>query len=781
MLGIILRICGGLCGQKRGDSSSLAPDDVDPDAASAEPKVVQPTMLISSQSDVAPSRVPARLEPSNSSSSGDKDAGSVKGSTAVVSPPSGVGSSRSPAYIDTLKNGFILLAKKAEPFLEGTPFKIPIAVLNSFIDLTGTVSDNASTLRALLEQLALTFDAVNGAMDEASSDVAREGARKLFEFLRHEMDEFEALQKRCGIIKILESDEDIRTIEAAVRRIDGQLGNFQLAVMTSIEKKTDLIDKKTDLSREQSTLQILYRATAKDAAHDSGERFSPPMCHPQTRTEILRELSEWAATDDPSTQILWLHAPAGAGKSAIAQTLCQQLAADNRPVASFFFKRGDPSRGESMKLFPTIAYQLAYIIAEFRADIVPRIDGSPHIFDKSLPTQLDALILEPSHQLPATHILVVVIDGLDECTGENRQQEIVRSIARGLVGNPTPLRFLIASRPEPHIAELFQEPNLQNTHQQMNIAPSFTDIHTYLRDEFGRISRDHKMMVSIRVPWPSQEVLEHLIKRSSGYFIYAATVIEIINDPDFRPTDRLSIIMGMAKPKHTSPYAALDQLYTQILEDVPSDSVQLLPILAVLAARYILPMFQIEQLLGLESGDVWLTLRRAHSVIDVPSQPTDTTRLRPHHASFIDFLQDEARSGAFFTGPGSIHHQHLAGPILDALSYTYQDQYLNAVGHVAWEFSSPDIIQFLPTEGLVARFRLVNPDFILAYVENSAEAVLKWLKATQPAPPEDLIQVGEAYHFLAACDDTWCSALKNTSTAFRRGVGTGFAYGDRHR
>ncbi|KAJ7626975.1 hypothetical protein FB45DRAFT_57017 [Roridomyces roridus] len=274
------------------------------------------------------------------------------------------------------------------------------------------------------------------------------------------MDEFEALQERRGIIKILDSDEDVRTIEAAVRRIDGQLQNFQLAVMTSIDKKTYLIGKKADIRREQSTLQILYRATASDASHEAGERFPPPQCHPQTRIEILQQLSEWAATDDPSTRVLWLHGPAGAGKSAIAQTLCQDLAADDRPVASFFFKRGDPSRGESMKLFPTIAYQLAYAVAGFRADLFPRIDGSPHIFKSSLPTQLDKLILKPSHRLPSTPSLVVVIDGLDECTGEKRQQDIVLSIARGLVRNPTPLRFLIASRPEPQIAELFQGPDL---------------------------------------------------------------------------------------------------------------------------------------------------------------------------------------------------------------------------------------------------------------------------------------------------------------------------------
>jgi arginyl-tRNA synthetase len=42
------------------------------------------------------------------------------------------------------------------------------------------------------------------------------------------MKDFDALQKRRTIKKILESDEDAKTIEAAVNRINGQLQNFQV-------------------------------------------------------------------------------------------------------------------------------------------------------------------------------------------------------------------------------------------------------------------------------------------------------------------------------------------------------------------------------------------------------------------------------------------------------------------------------------------------------------------------------------------------------------------------
>ncbi|KAJ7926331.1 hypothetical protein B0H13DRAFT_2265923 [Mycena leptocephala] len=481
----------------------------------------------------------------------------------VITGPSAVVLSKIPGYAETLKNGFVLLAKKTEPFLDGTPFKIPISVLNSFIDLASTISDNKSTLAALLQQLAETVDIVNEAMDRATSDDAKERARRLSEFLTQEMKDFDALQKRRTIKKILESDEDAKTIEAAVNRINGQLQNFQLLenapqliVITSIEKNT-----------EESRKMAISS---------------------QTRKDILAELRDWSLEDDASSRILWLHGPAGAGKSAVAQTLCQDLVAEGRLGASFFFKRGDPSRGEGMKLFPTIAYHLACLLPEFRTAIVNQMENDPGVFDKSPLIQLEKLLIEPSRAIDLARTLVIVIDGLDECAGEKRQLEIVRSIGQGLLVPQLPLRFLIASKPEAHISDLFREPHLKGLHRKFNIHPSFNDIHTYLRDEFARIYRDHGTMVDVPGPWPSQKVVKHLIQKSSGYFIYASTVIKFIDDLDFRPTDRLEIIMGIAEPHHESPLSTLDQLYTQILGVVPGHS-QLLRILSVLATSWFFP------------------------------------------------------------------------------------------------------------------------------------------------------------------------------------------------
>jgi hypothetical protein len=176
------------------------------------------------------------------------------------------------------------------------------------------------------------------------------------------------------------------------------------------------------------------------------------------------------------------------------------------------------------------------------------------------------------------------------------------------------------------------------------------------------------------------------VEQSSGYFIYASTVIKFIDDKHFRPSDRLNLILGITEPGSEPPFDPLDQLYIQILSDVPQDArPQLIRILTCIAADLQLTVPHIEQLLELESGDVELLLNDLQSVIKV-SQGDDYDRddcVTVHHASFPEFLKNPARSGPFYVG-NSQHHMDLASHVLKALSYTYNNPSLNRNGHVAW-------------------------------------------------------------------------------------------------
>jgi hypothetical protein len=257
-------------------------------------------------------------------------------------------------------------------------------------------------------------------------------------------------------------------------------------------------------------------------------------------------------------KILWLYGPAGAGKSAISQSLCQKLEDKGCLGGAFFFKRGHLSRGDGNKLFSTLAYQLSLRLPELKHAISQIVETDPSITNRSLSIQLQRLIIEPCQLNLRGHTLTLIIDGLDECDGQNIQQEILRSIGRVMQDKSLPLRFLIVSRPEPHIREIF----IGMLHDALNVNQSSKDVRKYLLDEFARIHREHHAtMTMVPEPWPSPEIIKNLAHKSSGYFIYASTAIKFIDDKHFRPTERLAVITGMAEPHFGEPFAALDQLY----------------------------------------------------------------------------------------------------------------------------------------------------------------------------------------------------------------------------
>ncbi|KAJ6611086.1 hypothetical protein B0H10DRAFT_1758531, partial [Mycena sp. CBHHK59/15] len=161
----------------------------------------------------------------------------------------------------------------------------------------------------------------------------------------------------------------------------------------------------------------------------------------------------------------------------------------------------------------------------------------------SLSIQLQNLVIEPFKITTyCSSPFIVIIDGLDECQGQGVQQDILRSLGNSLSKHSPLLRVLIASRPEPHIRKIFEGPCFSGLYCMTNVEQSFEDVRRYLQDDFARIHKHHDAMATVLSPWPTAEVIERLVRNSSGYFIYASTVIKYVEDEDFRPTERLQHI-----------------------------------------------------------------------------------------------------------------------------------------------------------------------------------------------------------------------------------------------
>ncbi|KAE9385606.1 hypothetical protein BT96DRAFT_575067 [Gymnopus androsaceus JB14] len=479
---------------------------------------------------------------------------------------------------------------------------------------------------------------------------------------------------------------------------------------------------------------------ALEALHDSAESFPQPRCHPETREKMLGELQEWSLGTDPSSNVLWLHGPAGAGKSAIMQTLSYQLQDAGRLGGCFFFKRGHATRGNARALFATIAYQLAIGVPWLKGPISQIVEDNPSIVGRSIETQLRELISEPCRTSKHRDPVTILIDGLDECEGHHVHLEILRAI-RNSLADYLPLRVIIASRPEAHIQEMFESPLYHGSCHLFNVQQSFDDVRKYLCSEFARIHHEHRTMANIPHPWPLPNDLKELVWKSSGYFIYASTIIKFIDDKNYRPTERLAIVTDQNSTESHSAFGSLDQLYMTILSTAPRQA-QLMPILCALANFDLSPLV-LDLLFEMESGDAQLVLRGLSSVFEVPLD--DDEEILTHHASFYDFLRDSRRSQIFYVGSLD-HRMDLARSLLKLFACHYRDECI-----VEYPGKSPkgDLILFItslpPSAELLPLIQAMNPDYIFELQE--LEMMIPWLEKIHPAP-KDLIGLWEDYLYM---------------------------------
>ncbi|KAF7334883.1 AAA-16 domain-containing protein [Mycena sanguinolenta] len=362
-------------------------------------------------------------------------------------------------------------------------------------------------------------------------------------------------------------------------------------------------------------------------------------------------------------------------------------------------------------------------------------------------TQMQELISEPCRVDEHHDPIIILIDGLDECDGPSAQGEVLRAIQTPSANHPIFFRFIVASRPEPHIRQVFQ---ISAAHyHSFNVEESFEDVRKYLHDEFSWIHHNHLTMQNISSPWPAYHVLEELVRNSSGYFIYASTIIKFIGDEDYHPPQRLAMVQDASSTGSASPFEALDQLYLTILTSARRQS-ELIQIICAIVNFRLVPR-SIDQLLGLAQGETRLILSGLHSVLNIPRD--DEHEIRSHHASFWDFLNNLDRSGNFCVA--TFNRQI-------SLTRSLLQYYGGPLQHRRVRLR-PRLIHFiisLPPSGAVAElFQLIgsiNPDYIFDLDEDTVDyddvgALVSWLK-NNPSAPADLIQLWEDYAFMFSVD-----------------------------
>ena len=200
------------------------------------------------------------------------------------------------------------------------------------------------------------------------------------------------------------------------------------------------------------------------------------------------------------------------------------------------------------------------------------METDPTLPTKSMDVQLKKLIVEAFKDLSPLpqHSYLIIVDGLDECHDKLDQQLILQLLCKMITVHKLPLRFLIGSRPESHIRDSFDQESLRTVTRRVVLDETFNpgrDIQVFLQDGFAKIYAKNSILSYVKQPWPEEGIIDLLVQRSSGQFIYAATVLKFVGADFCSPTKRLALVL---KPDSTA-FSDLDQLYTQILSVYPSE------------------------------------------------------------------------------------------------------------------------------------------------------------------------------------------------------------------
>ncbi|RXW15169.1 hypothetical protein EST38_g10686 [Candolleomyces aberdarensis] len=428
--------------------------------------------------------------------------------------------------------------------------------------------------------------------------------------------------------------------------------------------------------------KMLLQNVASNALHDSRARFDAPKCDEDTRVEVTKEIVDWIQDCEAPQRLLCMTGAAGAGKSALQQTIAGKCSDSNTLGSAFFFSAGDPTRNNLSRIVPTIACQLGLHNDALRDSVAKAVEEDPLIFERQIQVQMDSLVVAPFKRIcasgeldPSTFPHAILIDGLDECSGEENQAELLSTIKHCFLNDSgTPFRIFIASRPEWAIrSALCSEPEgyLYQLAYHIPLSDKYdatADIRRYLwrkLQDIGRRSHDRRAQSPL---WPTKEDIEKLVAAASGQFVYAATVVKYVSERRGSPLDRLRAIIDWTSEggQRTRPLELLDILYRSILSTAKElyeavDTNRGQDFLLLLRAHQMNSDSHVEgvqcntrdfdEILSLEGGGHQVLFSDLHSLVFVRQKPTIAgvwEEMQFYHLSFSEFLDSEFRAQHLF-------------------------------------------------------------------------------------------------------------------------------------
>ncbi|KAH9947833.1 hypothetical protein B0H21DRAFT_851412, partial [Amylocystis lapponica] len=374
------------------------------------------------------------------------------------------------------------------------------------------------------------------------------------------------------------------------------------------------------------------------------------VCLSDTREEIITSILDGLLNVEPGTdqRVLWLHGPAGCGKSTLATTIANHFIKDHRRGAFVFFDRSRAEASRPRNVIRTIAYQLGLHDPFIQSALVKCVKEAGDIDILGLADQFSKLWVDPLCNAQQMHArpgpIIIIIDALDVCGTSRERQSLLQLLSEEVTRLPSNYHFFITSRPEPDIMDhLSQKQHIKEMSLDISSESNQQDVHTFLKKSMAGIQQRHKYLPST---WPNSSAIDKLLQMAGGLFIWASTAVSFIAE-SHDPGEQLSNVLNSELKGGAE--ANLDSLYETVLHDTKiwdqpvSVSQSWLKVLGLLViAKAPITYAEIDKMLGLEN---------AHSSYRFFEQLRSLLHWSPDyfvqllHASIADYLTDKERCG----------------------------------------------------------------------------------------------------------------------------------------
>ncbi|PVG02869.1 WD40 repeat-like protein [Serendipita vermifera] len=467
--------------------------------------------------------------------------------------------------------------------------------------LDDCIHDDASTLRRLVNEMyILTLEVADFACGYVQQSILRR------------------------TLKAVSTYEDVVKINDLRERLGKLVEDFGRAMDVEI-LKTVRRNEEQDLLNRLEPVKTTY----------SLDRC----CMLGTRETLLTSIYEWALKSNdngPNSNneaIYWLYGIPGIGKTSMANSICAKLHEVKRLGGVFFCRRDDPYLSGPKSVLPTLMFKLAGMWGPYRKLLAEELRADPHLNRDSAGYGLFSKLLERLKDHPPDP-LVLVVDALDECGNTQTRKAILNSLFDAC-SRVKWLKIIITSRQEQDIEASFQRLGQTGSYISQDLAAdkeSYDGIRKFVTKKLRIVASHHYLAKD----WPGPEMVEKIIARSGGLFIFVDTLWRLLKD-DFYPDRCLKQALTESQ---STVLAGLYSLYsTTIASRIGQNHKEFRSIVGtIIAVGHHRPLCDnsVSELIGVDIRMVKMLVDRLNILLYRDTEVNGGIRVR--HLSVIEFL-----------------------------------------------------------------------------------------------------------------------------------------------